>query len=45
MQMLTTLIFYGLPWIKCPDCKQDVDSEFNFCPHCGRKLKEKEKDE
>ena len=23
---------------KCPNCGSTVDSNFDYCPHCGRKL-------
>ena len=28
---------------KCPDCKQDVSSTADVCPHCGNKVTDTQK--
>lgn len=32
----------NMPLIACPDCKKQVSSEAEKCPHCGRTVKEKQ---
>jgi len=29
------------PQLSCPACKQNILTEYYFCPSCGKKLKEK----
>jgi Sec-independent protein translocase protein TatA len=28
------------PDVTCPQCRQTLDHDFIFCPHCGHRLKE-----
>ena len=28
------------PGVTCPQCRQSLDHDFLFCPHCGHRLKE-----
>ena len=36
--------FYPPDPMECPDCYADIESDWLFCPYCGRKLHPEEWD-